>query len=315
MESGPIPDRALLARGSSVKYQRGGTHGAKRLDGQPLESVQAANQAWWEQTPMSYDWDNVSGLLVGSRAWFDHQDRRSSEQHRHFLQEQSPVDLLLAGIPLEGEEVLEIGTGSGWHAELLARRGARVTALDISRPAVALARRRFELKGLTGTLETWDAEEDRSDFHERFAAVWSWGVLHHSAHTARIVRNVSRWVRSGGAFAGMVYHRDSTRLPLALVRDWIIGNNWRDHSVDEALWRSSDGFTARFYPADQWRDLLLAFFATAHTSIGGLDVDVVPLPQPIRGIVWNRLRADTRKRCLERCGHFLMFRANNPRRD
>ncbi len=264
---------------------------------------------------MTYDWRSASGLPVGSLAWFDDQDRRSADQHRHFLDGRSPLDRLLGDISLEGKEVLEVGLGSGQHAELLARRGALLSAVDISRPAVELARRRFELKGLTGALEEWDAEDDRADFHDRFDVVWSWGVVHHSAHTGRIVRNVSRWLRHGGAFAGMVYHRDSTRLAIALARDWLVSRNWRSHSVDEALWRCTDGFTARFYPADQWRDLLLTFFTSAQTSITGLDVDLVPLPEPLRGRVWKRLKPETRRRRLERFGHFLLFRADHPRRD
>jgi hypothetical protein len=83
--------------------------------------------------------------------------------------------------------------------------------------------------------------------------------------------------------------------------------------VDEALWRSTDGFSARFYPADQWRDLLLAFFDTAETSVQGLDVDAVPLPQPARRIFWDRITPAARARVLERLGHFLLFRAGHPR--
>ena len=127
------------------------------------------------------------------------------------------------------------------------------------------------------------------------------------------MRNASGWLKEGGVFAGMVYHRDSTRLPVALVRDWLIGRNWRSHSVDEALCRSTDGFSARFYPADQWRDLLLAFFDDAQTFVEGLDVDLVPLPQPARAMVWKRLSPAARRRVLGRIGHFLLFRADRPR--
>jgi hypothetical protein len=97
------------------------------------------------------------------------------------------------------------------------------------------------------------------------------------------------------------------------MRDWVIGRNWRSHSVDEALCRSTDGFSARFYPADQWRDLLLAFFDDAHTSVQGLDVDLVPLPQAARTVVWGRLSPNARQRLLSRLGHFLLFRADRPR--
>ncbi len=234
-------------------------------------------------------------------------------QHAHFLAPGEPFGRQLGHVSLEGREVLEIGVGSGYHAELLCRRGARVTGIDLAAPSVEITRRRFEARGLEGTFEVWDAEQGRADFERRFDAVWSWGVLHHSAHTARIVRNVGRWLRPQGAFAGMVYHRDSSRLPVALVRDWLLAGQWRTHSVDEALWRNTDGFMARFYPADQWRDLLLAFFEDAQTSVQGIDVDLVPLPQPWRQMVWERLSPATRERRLRRVGHFLLFDARSVR--
>lgn len=292
---------------------KGGRHGEKRHSNDSLEQVQTANRAWWEASPMTYDWRQGPRLERGSPSWFDDQDRRSDAQHAHFLSGGDPIDLLLGDVPLDGRRVLEIGIGSGYHAELLARRGAEVTGIDLASPSVDLTRMRFQQRGLNGTFDVWDAEQGRAEFEHRFDAVWSWGVIHHSAHTARIVRNVQRWLRPGGAFGGMVYHRDSSRLPVALMRDWILARNWRTHSVDEALWRNTDGFTARFYPADQWRDLLFAFFDDASTSIQGIDVDLVPLPQPLRRIVWDRLSPQSREEHLARVGHFLLFQARSPR--
>ena len=296
-----------------MKRRSGGLHGLKRSDADPLDAVQAANRAWWERSPMTYDWRGSAGLEWGSPAWFDDQDRRSDEQHAHFLAGGPAFELLLADALWAGREVLEIGIGSGYHAELLARRGAQVTGIDLAGPAVDLTRKRFAIKNLSGTFDAWDAERDRPDFQRRFDLIWSWGVIHHSAHTARIVRNAQRWLRGDGQFAGMVYHRDSMRLPVALARDWVIRRNWRAHSVDEALWRSTDGFSARFYPADQWRDLLLAFFECAETSVQGLDVDLIPLPQPFRRLLWRRLSPSAQERGLARLGHFLLFRARCPR--
>lgn len=296
-----------------MSRRSGGRHGNKRHSDDTLEAVQAANRAWWEATPMTYDWRVGAGLQPGSAKWFDDQDRRSDAQHAHFLAGGEPIDRLLGDVSLDGREVLEIGIGSGYHAELLSRRGARVTGIDLAAPAVELTRTRFDQRGLDGTFEVWDAEQGRPEFERRFDAVWSWGVIHHSAHTGRIVHNVQRWLRPDGGFAGMVYHRDSSRLPVALIRDWILAGNWRTHSVDEALWRNTDGFTARFYPADQWRDLLLTFFDEAHTSVQGIDVDLLPLPQPWRRMVWQRLSPATRERRLRRVGHFLLFEARTVR--
>jgi len=79
---------------------RGGRHGAKRADHDPLEEVQAANRAWWEQSPMTYDWRGRAELEPGSRSWFDDQDRRSDAQHAHFLDGRPPFELLLGDIVL-----------------------------------------------------------------------------------------------------------------------------------------------------------------------------------------------------------------------
>ena len=299
--------------GAAMSRPRGGRHGDKRRREDSLVDVQAANRAWWEANPMTYDWRAAGGPPPGSAPWFADQDARADRQHAGFLAGGDPVGHLLGDVPLAGRDVLEIGVGSGYHAELLRRRGAHVTGIDLTAPAVELSRARFTQRGLDGEFEVWDAEVDRPDFAGRFDAVWSWGVIHHSAHTARIVRNVHRWLRPDGVFAGMVYHRDSSRLAVALVRDWLLDANWRTHSVDEALWRNTDGFTARFYPADQWRDLLLAFFEEAQTSVGGLDVDVVPLPAPWRRLVWARMEATARERRLRRAGHFLLFTARSVR--
>lgn len=295
-----------------MKQLGGGRHGKKRSADDSLEDVQSANREWWEQSPMTYDWGGDSRHEPGSLGWFDDQDRRSTAAHGHFLQGRTPFDVVLGERPLDGMEVLEIGIGSGFHSELLARAGARVTGLDLSSAAAARTRSRFALKGLEGTFKQWDAEQDASELWDRFDLVWSWGVIHHSAHTARIVRNVHRWLRPDGTFGGMVYHRDSSRLLVALMRDWAWGGNWRSHSLDEALWRNTDGFSARFYPADQWRDLLLAFFAEAETSVAGLDVDAVPLPQPFRRAIWSRMTPSVRTRLLQRVGHFLLFSATRP---
>ena len=288
---------------------------AKRRAGDALVGVQAGNYRWWDEHPMTYDWRGQSAARPLSREWFDDQDRLSVEAHGHFATERIPFDRLLPYDRLAGKEVLEIGVGSGFHAELLARAGASVTGIDLTGSAIERTKARFELKGLAGSFEQWDAERPRDDFRRRFSLVWSWGVVHHSSRTARIVRNVGDWVTDDGGFAGMVYHRNSTSAFAAVFRDWVLRGNVLSHSVDEALWAGADGYSARFYPADQWRDLLLAFFATAAVSVTGNAADAVPLPRRIRGHVFRRLPPGTRDRVLARFGSMLVFDARRPLRD
>jgi SAM-dependent methyltransferase len=261
---------------------------------------------------MTYDWGGDSEVQMLTLEWFDDQDRRNSAAHQHFATDRSPFDRLIPYDSLAGQRVLEIGVGSGFHAELMARAGAVVTGIDLTEAAVARTTRRFELKGLSGRFEQWDAEQPRPEFDSRFAFVWSWGVIHHSSRTARIVRNVARWLMPDGSFSGMVYHRNSTSVGKTVLFDGIARGHIVGKSTDELLWRRSDGFTARFYPADHWRDLLLGFFDVASVFVTGTEADVLPLPRALRRLVVPRVSAQTQARVLRRFGSFLVFDAREP---
>ena len=69
------------------------------------------------------------------------------------------AELLCGAVDVHaGERVLDVAAGSGNAALAAARRGARVTAVDISDRALALARRRAELEALTVDTQITDAE-------------------------------------------------------------------------------------------------------------------------------------------------------------
>jgi hypothetical protein len=41
-----------------------------------LSSAQRENVRWWEDNPMTYDWEGTLRLPSGSSEWFDEIDRR-----------------------------------------------------------------------------------------------------------------------------------------------------------------------------------------------------------------------------------------------
>ena len=81
---------------------------------------------------------------------------------------------LIAGLPANGR-VLEVAPGPGYLAIEMARLGAYVTGLDISKEAIALARQR----GLSDT-HVMDAQK-LSFADERFDVVTASDVLEHLA--------------------------------------------------------------------------------------------------------------------------------------
>jgi 2-polyprenyl-3-methyl-5-hydroxy-6-metoxy-1,4-benzoquinol methylase len=140
-----------------------------------LQDIQTANQSWWTQHRMSYDWNDKSGIERYSDAWFDEADRRFVFGARLFAHGDQPFDQIIPFHQSRGKRVLEIGCGMGLHSELMVRAGAQLTAIDISETNVMAARKRFALRGLTGAVQQMDAAE-LSFPDEHFDFVWSWGL-------------------------------------------------------------------------------------------------------------------------------------------
>ncbi len=146
----------------------------------------------------------------------------------------------------------------GLHTEKLVRAGADVTTIDISQTSVDATARRMEIKGLKADVRRMDAEILEFP-DESFDFVWSWGVIHHSAMTGRIVRQIHRVLKVGGESRVMVYNLEGMPAYITMARRYMTGF-WRGRSLDECLWRDTDGFTARYYSKDQLGDLFNIFF-------------------------------------------------------
>lgn len=94
---------------------------------------------------------------------------------------------------VRGKSVLDFGCGHGMAAVVLARRGARVFAYDLSAAYLKEARTRAAANGVAA--EWVRADGERLPFADRsFDRVWGNAVLHHldSHHACRELRRVLR---------------------------------------------------------------------------------------------------------------------------
>lgn len=107
---------------------------------------------------------------------------------------------LLALLPPPPARVLELGAGSGWTAEFLAKCGYEVLGLDIAEDLIAFARRRGSSAGRLA-FEVWDYEVP-FDFG-RFDAVVIYDALHHAENEAALVANAYLALREGGVLVTM----------------------------------------------------------------------------------------------------------------
>jgi SAM-dependent methyltransferase len=176
-------------------------------------SVKDEIQKWWADNPMTYG--EVHGetsfegkeLAMGSKAFFERLDRefynRSTLLHRETFDQLFPYEEYPAG-----SRVLEVGCGLGTMAMNWAKRGVKVTAVDLNPVSILQTKKRFETYGLEGEIRLEDANE--LSFEDRtFDYAYSWGVLHHSPNLEHSVAEMMRVTRPGGGFGIMLYNRNS----------------------------------------------------------------------------------------------------------
>jgi 2-polyprenyl-3-methyl-5-hydroxy-6-metoxy-1,4-benzoquinol methylase len=284
----------------------------KRTEALSPTEVQRGNKSWWTDNPMSYDWRGELKVEPLSREWFDAIDDRFVQGSRLFATTRTPFDRIMPFERLKGARVLEIGCGMGLHTELMARAGADVTAVDLTPTAVRATTRRLELKGLRGRVQEADAEALPFPA-ESFDFVWSWGVIHHSARTARIVREIARVLAPSGECRVMVYNRDGAAARAVLLRDYVLRGGFLRRSVDEQLYAGTDGFSARYYVREQFEDLFRAFFDDVSTQVLAQEADVLPLPRALRRMVRPLVSDAYMQRAQSKMGGFLFLTANGRR--
>jgi ubiquinone/menaquinone biosynthesis C-methylase UbiE len=124
----------------------------------------------------------------------------------------------MGAIELAGKRVLEIGSGAGAHSCLFKRRGADVTAVDLT-PARALSSaRKLALTRGAGSARAYQADAENLPFRDAiFDVVYSNGVLHHSEDTTRCIAEVGRVLKPGGRAIIMLYARHSANYWLSIV--------------------------------------------------------------------------------------------------
>lgn len=241
---------------------------------------QKANQAWWESTPMRYDWREAVELEPNSKEFYMEIDRRFLGSVKAFMPWRSrPFEQVIPYGQLPAMDVLEIGVGQGTHAQLIAPDCKSYTGIDLTVAASEATSRRLQLFGIEGAIHRMDAEE--MNFPDAsFDYIWSWGVIHHSADTSRILQNMHRVLRPGGRATVMVYHRNWWNfLVVAGLLKGILQGQFRElanlHRVAQG---ATDGAIARYYTPDDWRALTAGRFEVEQFRFYGVKSEVIPLP-------------------------------------
>jgi SAM-dependent methyltransferase len=158
--------------------------------------------------------------------------------------------------------VLEIGVGAGSDFSRWVKSGAIATGVDLTDAAIRLTSEHLETMELdTSRVDLRVADAEKLPFEAAtFDIVYSWGVLHHSPDTEQAFREVSRVLRPGGVFRGMVYHVPSwSGWMVWAMQSLLRGNPFR--SVKRSLFDHLESPGTKAYSVREARIMLERDFA------------------------------------------------------
>ena len=243
------------------------------------EGWQNANREWWESHPMRYDWNDGVPYQEFSKEFYREIDRRFFSQVELYAPSKKiPFDWLIDFDSLNTRDVLEIGVGNGSHAQLLAEHAKSFTGIDLTEYAVKSTSERMRVFGLDASVRQMDAEQLQFPDNS-FDLIWTWGVIHHSANTRKILEEMRRVLRPGGEALVMVYHRTFWEYYVqGAMLAALSGQIFKPAALHASIQRRTDGAIARYYKRQEWEQLVSDLFTVKDVRVYGKKTELVPIP-------------------------------------
>jgi 2-polyprenyl-6-hydroxyphenyl methylase/3-demethylubiquinone-9 3-methyltransferase len=114
---------------------------------------------------------------------------------------------------IDGASVVDVGCGGGILAEALARKGGRVTGIDVARRTLAIARLHLHESGMRVDYREVTVEDLAQESPAAFDVVTCMEMLEHVPDPASIVKGVCALLKPGG----QAFFSTLNRTPLAFM--------------------------------------------------------------------------------------------------
>ncbi|MEL6449208.1 MAG: bifunctional 2-polyprenyl-6-hydroxyphenol methylase/3-demethylubiquinol 3-O-methyltransferase UbiG [Pseudomonadota bacterium] len=142
------------------------------------------------------------------------------------------ADYVAERVTLDDAKLIDIGCGGGLFAEAMAARGARVTAIDMSRTAIEVAKLHLHESGHGIDYRESTAEAIADDQAGQFDVVTCLEMLEHVPSPASVVEAAARLVRPGGDVVFSTINRTAKAFALAIVgAEYVL--NWVPRGTHE----------------------------------------------------------------------------------
>jgi len=159
-----------------------------------MATKEEIHKFWSQHLPqMSY-----SDKEEYTREYFDEIEKKRYETYYKYLPK------ILQWNKYKDKKVLEIGCGVGTEILQFAKNESIVIGIDLTKKAIEITKKRFELYKFKGRFMQADAEnlpfEDNT-----FDLVYSLGVLHHTPNTKKAIREAYRVLKPNGKIIILLY--------------------------------------------------------------------------------------------------------------
>lgn len=207
---------------------------------------------YWDKRPCNIRHSNAK---FGSKKYFN-----EVEERKYFVEFHIPKFADFAN--WKGKKVLEIGCGIGTDTINFARAGASVTAVELSKNSLGVAKKRAKVFGLTNKIKFYQAnaeELSKTVPIKTYDLVYSFGVIHHSPYPDKIVEEIKKYCDANTTVKIMIYNRYSWKVFWILLK-YGKGAFWRLNQLIAENSEAATGSPVSYvYSKDDAKKLLKDF--------------------------------------------------------
>ena len=213
-----------------------------------------SNQNWWDNNPMTYENWNLS---KNKRSLIN--KAKIKKINLDYIKNNPYLNYYFKSLKRYKHKntVLDIGCGWGSSTVILSKLFKKVYSIDISKKSILATKKNVSLNGFQKRVNLKKFDAEMLNFTDYFNLVYSWGVIHHSYNTNKILENIYKGLKKNGKCLIMIYNKNSLRYYLKglyyLIFKFKIFSGYNLDSVQKFF---TDGFYQKHYTKSELRKIL-----------------------------------------------------------